>query len=102
MLEGIATHANGAEVYDPGHGWYGACLSSFGILQNTRVQRLVGLPEVKRWEELADPRLAGWVGAGDPRLSGTMNTTVITCVGIVWTDRGTTPKVPIIRDSVSQ
>ncbi len=73
VLEGIATHANGAEVYDPGHGWYGACLSSFGILQNTRVQRLVGLPEVKRWEELADPRLAGWVGAGDPRLSGTMN-----------------------------
>jgi len=73
VLDGIATHANGAEVYDPGHRWYGACLSSFGILQNTRVQRLVGLPEVKRWEELADPRLAGWVGAGDPRLSGTMN-----------------------------
>lgn len=73
ILDGIATHANGTEVYDPGLGWYGACLSSFGILQNTRVQRLVGLPMVQRWEELADPALLGWVGAGDPRLSGTMN-----------------------------
>ena len=73
IFDGIATHANGAEVYDPGLSWYGACLSSFGILQNTRVQRVVGLPLVQRWEELADPALHGWVGAGDPRLSGTMN-----------------------------
>lgn len=73
VFDGIATHANGAEVYDPGLGWYGACLSSFGILQNTRAQRLVGLPLVQRWEELANPALLGWVGAGDPRLSGTMN-----------------------------
>ena len=73
IFDGIATHATGAVVYDPGLSWYGACLSSFGILQNTRVQRLVGLPLVQRWEELADPALLGWVGAGDPRLSGTMN-----------------------------
>lgn len=73
IADGIPALASGAEVFDPGHAWYGACLSSFGILQNTRVQRAVGLPRVDRWQDLADPRLAGWVGAGDPRLSGSMN-----------------------------
>lgn len=73
IYAGLGRSANGAEVFDPGHGWYGACLSSFGILANTRVQGLVGLPEVDRWESLANPRLLGWVGAGDPRLSGSMN-----------------------------
>ena len=73
VLDGIPRLANGMEVYDAQSGWYGAALSSFGILQSTRVQRLVGLPLVKRWADLSDPRLFGWVGAGDPRKSGTMN-----------------------------
>lgn len=51
----------------------GACLSSFGILRNVRVEGMAGLPGARRWEDMADPRLLGWVGAGDPRLSGTMN-----------------------------
>jgi ABC-type Fe3+ transport system substrate-binding protein len=72
-LDGIPQSFNGVEVYDRDHQWYGAALSSFGILQNTRVQRLVHLPLARRWEDLADPRLRGWVGAGDPRNSGTMN-----------------------------
>ena len=70
---GIPTHANGVELYDPGGRWYGAALSSFGILQNRRVQQWVGLPLARRWEELAAPALFGWVGVGDPRNSGTMN-----------------------------
>ncbi len=73
ILDGIPQSANGVEIYDPQFRWYGAALSSFGILQNTRVQRLVGLPQVRRWADLADPRLYGWVGAADPRNSGTMN-----------------------------
>ena len=73
ILEAIPQQLNGMEVYDAQHMWYGAVLSSFGILQNTRVQRTVGLPFVTRWGELADPRLFNWVGAGDPRNSGTMN-----------------------------
>lgn len=73
VLDGVPQNANGVEIYDPGFQWYGAALSSFGILQNTRVQRRLGLPLVRRWEELAHPRLLGWVGAGDPRNSGTMN-----------------------------
>ncbi len=73
ILAGIPQHANGVEIYDPEFRWYGAAISSFGILQNLRVQQRLGLPRVRRWEELADPRLNGWVGVGDPRKSGTMN-----------------------------
>ena len=73
FLAGIPQRAQDAEVFDAGRTWYGACLSSFGILQNRRVQGLTGLPLVRRWEDLAKPQLAGWIGAGDPRNSGTMN-----------------------------
>jgi iron(III) transport system substrate-binding protein len=73
ILDGIPQQVSGMDVYDANHTWYGAALSSFGILQNTRVQRTLGLPRVTRWEELTNPRLYNWVGAGDPRNSGTMN-----------------------------
>ena len=73
VLSGIPQSFNGIEVYDADYGWFGAALSSFGVLQNVRVQRQVNLPFVKRWEELAGPPLFGWVGVGDPRNSGTMN-----------------------------
>jgi ABC-type Fe3+ transport system substrate-binding protein len=73
ILEGIPQQVNGIEVFDPGYRWFGAALSSFGILQNRLVQRRVGLPFVDRWDELAQPQVRGWVGAGDPRNSGTMN-----------------------------
>jgi ABC-type Fe3+ transport system substrate-binding protein len=73
ILDAIQQNCAGVDVYDPNHTWYGAALSSFGILQNTRVQALLHLPLAHRWEDLADPKLFGWVGAGDPRKSGTMN-----------------------------
>jgi ABC-type Fe3+ transport system substrate-binding protein len=73
ILDAIPQQLNGMDVYDAQHTWYGAVLSSFGILQNTRVQRTIGVPIVTRWGELTDPRLYNWVGAGDPRNSGTMN-----------------------------
>ena len=73
ILDAIPQQLNGMDVYDAEYTWYGAVLSSFGILQNTRVQRAVGLPMVTQWGELTDPKLYNWVGAGDPRNSGTMN-----------------------------
>jgi iron(III) transport system substrate-binding protein len=72
ILRDIPQQISGMDVYDPDHQWYGAALSSFGILQNTRVQRMLGLPLVTRWEQLTNPRLYNWVGAGDPRNAGTM------------------------------
>ena len=73
ILKGIPQNCNGVDIYDKDRTWYGAVLSSFGILQNTRVQRLTGLPLVERWEDLTQPALYNWVEAGDPRNSGTMN-----------------------------
>lgn len=72
VLEAIPRTLGGMEVYDAEFRWFSAALSSFGILQNTRVQRLAGLPQAQRWEDLANPKLFGWVGTGDPRNSGTM------------------------------
>lgn len=73
ILDGIPRVANGVEIYDPQRQWFGACLASFGILENTRVRGLAKLPRATRWEDLANPAMYGWVGAGDPRNSGTMN-----------------------------
>ncbi len=72
LLSQIPSALHGIELYDSEFRWYGAAISSFGILQNRTVQSRLSLPEVYRWEDLADPRLNGWVGAGDPRNSGTM------------------------------
>jgi len=73
VLNAIPQNLNGMDIYDRSGRWYGVVLSSFGILQNTRLQAIASLPFVTRWEELAQPRLQGWVGVGDPRNSGTMN-----------------------------
>jgi ABC-type Fe3+ transport system substrate-binding protein len=72
VLDAIPRTLGGMEVYDAEFRWFSAALSSFGILQNTRVQRLAGLPQAASWQDLADPKLFGWVGTGDPRNSGTM------------------------------
>src|SRR5438105_6354911 len=53
VLSGIPQSLNGIEVYDAAHAWYGAALSSFGILQNRLVQHRLNLPFVTRWEQLA-------------------------------------------------
>lgn len=73
VLDGVPHEANGVELYDPQYRWYGAALSSFGILQNLRVTARLHLPAVDRWEDLASPALCDWVAGGDPRRSGTMN-----------------------------
>jgi ABC-type Fe3+ transport system substrate-binding protein len=73
ILAGIPQNLQGMDVYDASYHWFAAALSSFGILQNTKLQRTLGLDPAREWQELADPKRLGWVGAGDPRNSGTMN-----------------------------
>ena len=73
ILAAIPQQSRGVVLYNPDGGWFGACLASFGILQNQAVQKLTHLPAAERWEDLARPELRSWVGAGDPRNSGSMN-----------------------------
>jgi len=69
-----ATLGNRMEILDPGHEWFGASLSGFGIIVNEQVRRGVGLPPVKTWDDLADPQLKGWISGCDPRQSGSVLT----------------------------
>jgi ABC-type Fe3+ transport system substrate-binding protein len=88
LLAGIPQTLHGMEIYDANFHWFAAALSSFGILENTRLQRLLRRPFARRWEDLADPRLLGWVGVGDPRNSGTMNVMFESFLQAYGWDRG--------------
>ncbi len=64
----------GVPLYDPdtraGPRWFGAALSSFGILYNRDVLAYLHLPEPRTWADLADPRYRGWLELADPTRSG--------------------------------
>ena len=70
QLKRIPTELFGIPVYDPEYEWYGAVLSSFGIMYNEEYRQLIGLPEVHTWKDLTHPKVIGQVGAADPRESG--------------------------------
>jgi ABC-type Fe3+ transport system substrate-binding protein len=69
----IPAKLNGVPLYDPGGRWYGAVLSSFGILSNLRVLDRIGQPVPRSWEDLGAPQLCRWVGLGDPRMTGSVH-----------------------------
>ncbi len=73
VAHGLGIDVAGIELRAEDAAWYGAAISSFGILENLRVQAFAHLPRLTRWEDLAKPEVFGWVGAGDPRGSGTMH-----------------------------
>lgn len=63
----------GVPLYDLSPGgprWFGAALSSFGILYNRDVLSYLHLPEPTTWADLADPRYSGWLELADPTRSG--------------------------------
>ena len=62
----------GVPLYDQSPGgprWFGAALSSFGILYNRDVLAYLHLPEPRTWADLADPRYSGWLELADPTRS---------------------------------
>lgn len=73
VLQKIPPHLGGFPIVDPDFMFYGAALSSFGILENRRVIETVGLPPVQTWEDLGQPALEGWVSSADPRKSGSVH-----------------------------
>jgi ABC-type Fe3+ transport system substrate-binding protein len=74
----------GVPLYDPdpvaGPRWFGAALSSFGILFNRDVLRQLQLPEPKTWADLADPRYRGWVQLADPTRSASAKSALMVIV----------------------
>ena len=70
QLEQIPQTFHGIPVYDAEYQWYGAALSSFGIMFNDELRTMLGLPEVKTWRDLGDTALFKQIGAADPRESG--------------------------------
>lgn len=62
----------GVPLYDLSPGgprWFGAALSSFGIMYNRDVLAYLHLPEPRTWADLADPRYSGWLELADPTRS---------------------------------
>jgi len=58
-------------LVDPDGYWYGTAISTFGLVYNRTLIKDKGLPEVKDWLVLADPKYFGYVGAADPAKSAT-------------------------------
>lgn len=69
ILSAIPAQLNGMEIRDPDQEWFGASLAGFGIITNERARGVLGLPAVRQWSDLADPRLDGWISSCDPRAS---------------------------------
>jgi len=70
QLDQMTQSFQGIPLYDAAHQWYGAALSSFGIMHNEELREMLSLPKVKTWRDLGDVALLGKIGAADPRESG--------------------------------
>ena len=69
----IPRNFRGEPFSDPGHLWYGAVLSSFGIVYNRDALRRIGFDrEPADWADLTDPRFMGQIGLCDPTKSGSI------------------------------
>jgi ABC-type Fe3+ transport system substrate-binding protein len=70
----VPTSFSGEKYYHPRGLWIGVCLSSFGIVYNKETYARLGIAAAPtRWEDLADPRLAGQIALSDPTKSGSVN-----------------------------
>lgn len=70
QLKQIPQSYHGIPVYDAKHRWYGAALSSFGIMFNDQLRQTLKLPKATKWEDLGNIALINQIGAADPRESG--------------------------------
>ena len=70
QLKLIPQTYHGIPVYDPQFRWYGAALSSFGIMYNDQVRQIKKLPKPTKWKDLGNIALIDEIGAADPRESG--------------------------------
>ncbi len=66
----VPASLNGQKLQDPELGWYGVCLSGFGIVFNRSLLRQMGLPMPTSFSDLARPECLGKTAFIDPRGSG--------------------------------
>lgn len=63
----------GEAYYDAEGRWFGAVLSSYGIIYNRHAVRHLGIDQMPRqWTDLTDPRYFGQIAVCDPTKSGSM------------------------------
>ena len=72
VLAAVPKTVAGQPLYDPDFTWYGAAISTFGLIYNKTIIADKRLPPVRDWQALADPAYFGLVGAGDPSKSASV------------------------------
>ena len=60
---------------DPRGYWVGTALEPYGLVYHPRVLKRLGVPEIKTWDDLLDPRLKGNVAQAAPTRSSSSNAT---------------------------
>jgi ABC-type Fe3+ transport system substrate-binding protein len=69
-LAALPQTLSGINQYDQQRRWYGAALSSFGIIYNAQLLKQKNIPPPQRWEDLAGPVFYGWIEAANGTQSG--------------------------------
>lgn len=73
LPDGIPMELAGETFYDADGRWFGAVLSSYGIIYNRDALARLGIPaEPRHWADLADARYIGQIAVCDPTKSGSM------------------------------
>ena len=72
VLAAVPKTVAGQPLYDPDFTWYGAAISTFGLIYNKTIIADKRLPPIQDWQALADPAYFGLVGAGDPSKSASV------------------------------
>ncbi len=72
VVEAVPATLGGLPTRDPNGLWYGATMSTFGILVNEAARENQNLPEINDWADLARPEMFSWIIAADPSKSGSV------------------------------
>ncbi len=79
---------DGQPLYDKDRRWFGAALSTFGIVADEALCARLGVDPPETWESLADPRLFGFVALVNPAQSGSVATAFETILQRLGWTRG--------------
>ena len=98
-LKGIPEKISGVTVFNKERTWIATGLSSFGVFYNKPLLKMKGIPEPKKWSDLADPRYNGLITGADPRKSGSAATSNLVVVNALGWAKGFEVLAPIFANS---